>query len=64
MSQGEQQDMENALDIIDLELVKHCGITVTFSDGTVAHFPPEELAALRPHRELSPNRERSPQAFH
>ena len=41
----------NALDISDVEIVCGCGIVVTFTDGTIASYPPEELAALRPHRE-------------
>ncbi len=56
--------MTNILDIREVELIKDCGITVTFSDGTVAHFPPEELAALRPYRESLPNREHSTQTLH
>jgi hypothetical protein len=28
-----------------------CGVSITFSDGTHASYPAEELAALRPHRD-------------
>jgi hypothetical protein len=30
-----------------------CGISVIFSDGTQAFYPPEELALLRPYRETA-----------
>ena len=39
------------LNITDVEIIQGCGIVVTFSDGTVASYAPEELAALRPYRE-------------
>ncbi len=45
--------MSQTLDIIDVEIIQGCGIIVTFSDGTKASYPSEELAALRPHREKS-----------
>ena len=37
--------------ILEVAHVKGCGISVTFEDGTRAHFPAEELLSLRPHRE-------------
>ena len=43
--------MTDPLDITDVAIIQGCGITVTFSDGTTASYPPEELAALRPYRE-------------
>ena len=46
--------MDEPLDIVDVEIVRGCGIVVTFSDGTHARYAPEELAALRPHREPDP----------
>jgi hypothetical protein len=59
--QGPQLQTEaipmSALDIVDVSLVRDCGIVVTFSDGTVAKYAPEELADLRPHRELAAGRE-------
>ena len=48
--------MDNEMDVLSVERVKHerrCGIIVIFSDGTVARYPPEELAELRPYRELA-----------
>ena len=47
----ESAGIRKVLDISDVEIVRGCGIVVTFTDGTVASYPPEELAALRPHRE-------------
>ena len=44
------------LQFLSVERVKKLegyGIVVVFSDGTRAYYPPEELAALRPHREES-----------
>jgi hypothetical protein len=41
--------MNENLEIISVtcvDLVSRCGIVATFSDGTMACFPPEELAAL------------------
>jgi hypothetical protein len=32
-----------------------CGLAITFTDGTKAYYPPEELAQLRPHRERIEN---------
>jgi hypothetical protein len=42
--------MPEPLDIIDVEIIRGCGIVVTFSDSTTASYPSEELAALRPFR--------------
>jgi hypothetical protein len=44
--------MPETLNIIDVEIIRGSGIIVTFSDHTVAIYSPEELAALRPHREV------------
>ena len=46
-----EQSVTAALDITDVEITRSCGITVKFTDGTIAFYPPEELAALRPFRE-------------
>lgn len=43
--------MSKPLDIVDVEIAQGCGIVVTFSDGTAASYPPEEIAELRPYRE-------------
>lgn len=51
------RDQMRALDIVDVELIKDCGVVITFSDGTVARYTPEELAGLRPHRESIANLE-------
>ena len=37
--------------ILRVEQEEDYGITVTFSDGTVARYPVEELLELRPHRD-------------
>lgn len=47
-----EQAVTAPLDILDVEITRGCGITLTFSDGTTAAYPPEELAALRPFREI------------
>ncbi len=39
-------------EIVDVEIMQHCGITVTFSDGTSANYVAGELLDLRPHREI------------
>lgn len=39
------------LSVERVRCVEGYGVIVTFSDGTRAYFPPEELAALRPYRE-------------
>jgi hypothetical protein len=41
-----------ATEIVDVQLVQYCGMTVTFSDGTSANYLAEELLDLRPHREI------------
>jgi hypothetical protein len=54
--------MDQGLELISVTRVKQydgCGIEVVFSDGTVARYAAEELAALRPYRE--PMR---PELFH
>ena len=43
--------MSRPLDIVDVEIIRGCGIIVTFSDGTAASYPSEELTELRPYRE-------------
>jgi hypothetical protein len=44
--------MNDALDIVDVEIIRDCGIVVQFSDGTVARYTPEQLAGLRPYRDF------------
>ncbi len=46
--------MSEPLDFVDIELVKDSGMVVTFSDGTQASYPAEELPELRPYREPAP----------
>ena len=43
-----------AIEIVDIEIVQGCGITVTFSDGTFANYVADDLLDLRPHREINP----------
>lgn len=43
--------MDRPIDIIQVLHVPRCGLIVTFSDGTAASYPSEELGALRPYRE-------------
>ena len=43
--------MSKPINIVDVEIIQGCGIVVTFSDGTAASYPSEELAELRPYRE-------------
>ena len=42
--------MHEPLDILSVERVAGCGMIVHFSDGTLAYYPSEELARLRPYR--------------
>ena len=42
--------MMKPLDILSVECVAGCGMIVHFSDGTLAYYPSEELARLRPYR--------------
>jgi len=42
-----------AVRVLHAENIKGCGISVEFTDGTSAHYPPEELASLRPYRKPS-----------
>jgi hypothetical protein len=63
-AQGWTKNMAIALDILDVELIRGCGIKVTFSDGTVASYPPEELAELRPHRDPLTKHDSRPQISH
>lgn len=51
MTRCPSEGVVKSLEIIDVEIIRSCGIVVTFSDGTTASYPPEELAGLRPHRE-------------
>jgi hypothetical protein len=53
-------DMAKGLDIVDVELVKGCGLIVTFSDGTTANYCSEELAGLRPYREPTVTSDKAP----
>ena len=41
-----------AIEIVDVEVIQQCGMTVTFSDGTSASYVAEELLDLRPHRDI------------
>ena len=42
-----------ALEVVKVVVIPHCGVTVTFSDGTFADYVADELVDLRPNRELS-----------
>jgi hypothetical protein len=47
--------MPDTVDILNVKVrkavrVEDCGIIVTFTDGTCAQYPSEELASLRPYR--------------
>jgi hypothetical protein len=43
--------MRAAITILSVEQEEDYGITLTFSDGTVARYAVEELLELRPHRD-------------
>jgi hypothetical protein len=47
--------MNSPVDIVAVARIAGCGIVVTFSDGTSAAYPSEELEALRPYREPAPS---------
>ena len=42
-------------EVVDVAVVLHCGLAVTYSDGSVTNYVPDELLDLRPFRELSPD---------
>ena len=44
-------DLNASITIVSVEQEEYYGITVTFSDGTMARYPIEELLELRPQRE-------------
>ena len=48
-----------AIEIVDVEIVQHRGIVVTFSDGTFANFSAKELLELRPRREINEQLQRA-----
>jgi hypothetical protein len=43
--------MKAPISILSVGQEEDYGITLTFSDGTMARYPVEELLELRPHRE-------------
>jgi hypothetical protein len=52
----QNRPMRRPIDVVAVERIEGCGITVTFSDGTCASYPAEELEALRPYREQASER--------
>ena len=50
-----------AIEVVDVEIVQRCGLTITFSDGTYANYVAEELISLRPHREINQQLQRAMQ---
>ena len=45
--------MKAPISILSVEQGEDYGITLTFSDRTIARYAVEELLELRPHREVS-----------
>ena len=48
-----------AIEVVDVEIVQHHGITITFSDGTSANYVAKELLDLKPHREINEHLQRA-----